>query len=353
MGRKKALVTYISNSTFIEKDVEFLKEISSVELYHFGRSKGILNTIWRLVKQFFLLFFRLRSYDLHFIWFADYHAFLPVIFSKITRKKSFVVVGGFDVTNIPSIDYGIGNANSFRRLLNKFVLSNASYILPVHKSLITGENSYDILNSPKQLPVGVYKVIGHSRNNVIAIPTGYNHNYWFNNFEGTKSGIMCVAGINSKNSWELKGGDLMALLAKELPEAEFHFYGISDSIRQHLQKPDFPSNFHLHPYIKNEDLQNIYSKHKIYLQLSLSEGLPNSLCEAMLCECIPVGSNVNGIADAIGETGYVLEHKDLKKALGLVKKALKDGPQKGKEARERIITKFPEEKRWQRLNEII
>ena len=40
------------------------------------------------------------------------------------------------------------------------------------------------------------------------------------------------------------------------------------------------------------------------------EGLPNSLCEAMLCECIPIGSAYFGTPSAIGDTGLIFNHSN-------------------------------------------
>ena len=67
-----------------------------------------------------------------------------------------------------------------------------------------------------------------------------------------------------------------------------------------------------------DELLNYFQRAKVFCQFSFSEGLPNTLCEAMLCECIPVGSNVNGIPKAIGDYGYILQLKDVNKAKELV-----------------------------------
>ena len=41
--------------------------------------------------------------DLTFSWFADVHAFAAVLFSKIFRKKSIVVVDGYEVVKVQGI----------------------------------------------------------------------------------------------------------------------------------------------------------------------------------------------------------------------------------------------------------
>jgi len=45
--------------------------------------------------------------DLIFVWFADWPAFLAILFTKLFRKKIVVVVGGYDTACVPEIDYGI------------------------------------------------------------------------------------------------------------------------------------------------------------------------------------------------------------------------------------------------------
>ena len=88
---------------------------------------------------------------------------------------------------------------------------------------------------------------------------------------------------------------------------------------------------------------NYTQKIFFYYQGSIIEGLPNVLCEAMLCECIPIGNNVFGISDAIGDTGFIFHGFE---ELYKVKKILKSNVYlNGKKARERIKKKYPLSKR--------
>jgi len=71
--------------------------------------------------------------DLSFIWFAGGHAARVVFLSKRFRKKSIVVVGGYEVAKVPEINYGLMlNPKSDRRV--KYVLENTDLVLTVDES---------------------------------------------------------------------------------------------------------------------------------------------------------------------------------------------------------------------------
>ena len=67
----------------------------------------------------------------------------------------------------------------------------------------------------------------------------------------------------------------------------------------------------------------------------------NVLCEAMLCECIPIGNTVFGIPDVIGPTGFLFQGaQDLKAVLQFIKTTPSDSDL-GVLARKRIIHNYP------------
>ena len=87
------------------------------------------------------------------------------------------------------------------------------------------------------------------------------------------------------------------------------------------------------------------------MQLSLSEGFPNALSEAMLCECVPLVSNVGGMPDIIHDCGYLLKHKDQDELFKLIGSALKNDDLNGlgKKARKRIVDNYTFENRKNKL----
>ena len=89
----------------------------------------------------------------------------------------------------------------------------------------------------------------------------------------------------------------------------------------------------------------VYNRHAFYLQMSMFEGFPNALCEAMQSGCIPIGSAVAAIPDIIGTTGYVLERKSADQLEALLAKAHAQGLPGNVRPEQRIAYEFPLERR--------
>jgi len=91
-----------------------------------------------------------------------------------------------------------------------------------------------------------------------------------------------------------------------------------------------------------------YQESKVIALLSKYEGLPNVLCEAMLCECTPVTTGVCGIPNAQGDAGYYVSYDDEKETKEAIEKALKSKADT-KEIRNRIKDNFTIEQREKSL----
>jgi glycosyltransferase involved in cell wall biosynthesis len=105
--------------------------------------------------------------------------------------------------------------------------------------------------------------------------------------------------------------------------------------------PGLPSNVKTMPGVKNSELPGIFSAFEFYLQLSMAEGFPNSICEAMLCECIPIGSDVFSIPEIIGDSGFVVKKRDVDVLKQVIEQALVcDNAALMKKARARIADNY-------------
>jgi glycosyltransferase involved in cell wall biosynthesis len=104
---------------------------------------------------------------------------------------------------------------------------------------------------------------------------------------------------------------------------------------------EVPPNVQLLPPVKHNDLIDILSTQEFYMQLSVAEGFPNALCEAMLCECVPIGSDVFSIPEIIGNTGFILKERSTEKLKALIGAALQSNvAELGKAARKRIADNY-------------
>jgi len=134
-------------------------------------------------------------------------------------------------------------------------------------------------------------------------------------------------------------------IAPKFPEATFYIVGGSSI------KTKAPANVKLLENMPNNQIQPLLSKMQFYMQLSLSEGFPNALSEAMLCECVPIVSNVGGMPDIVDDCGYLLKHKNKEELFSLIESALNNNALNaiGIKARKRIENNYTFENRKSKL----
>ena len=97
--RKKIKILFIRTlkSSFIQKDLELLKKHVDVIVVDFVWSrknlKGTLAAVFSMIKGVLWA-------DITFSWFAATHAFYAIQLSKILKKRTIVVVGGYEVAKV-------------------------------------------------------------------------------------------------------------------------------------------------------------------------------------------------------------------------------------------------------------
>lgn len=349
--KPKILFIHSGASSFVNEDIRILSNISEINTFHFKASKSIFSLIKNFLIQFFWLLKNISSADLIYIWFSDYHAFLPVVFSKVFKIPSITVLGGFDCNKFESLNYGIF-CSSWRAPLGKFVLQNSSLLLPVDETLI--KTTAVAKHWGEAHPNGVSHNIPNFQNTWKAVATGYDSNIWKPGPIDRPKIVTTIAFCSNHRTALIKGWDLFIETSKLLPDYEFNIVGASSQFAEILAKKYQPGdNLKFIPPQPRDKLEKIYHQTSVYVQLSRAEGLPNVLCEAMMCGCIPVGSPVFGIPHGIGDAGFIIKKPEAKTIATAIKQAHTKSSQLRTQARQRITEEFSLEKRAAKLQDII
>lgn len=345
MKKHKALYFFMGKSSFTEKDIVIFKEYFDVKTFNFEFGKK-----WRipfqLIHQFFFLITHIRTAKICFIQLSGFHSLLPTLISKLFGKKSVIIAAGTDCHSFPSIGYG----NYQRTLLawaTRLSFKLCSLILPKHETLWHTNYLYDNHDFPEQ---GIAYFNKGIKKPYVCIENGYDGKKFIKSGNSNPNSFITIAGLlNRESQQKLKGIDLIIEAAKYFTNYTFTIVGAEKSYFNSL-----PPNIKLISKTSNDKLPALLSTHQYYLQLSMAEGFPNALCEAMLCECIPIGSDVFSIPEIIDDTGYILKTRDPKMLISLIN-SLPETDQKknGQSARLRILQNYTLEKRKNKMKAVI
>lgn len=318
----KILFVRPSKSSFIQTDLVLLAKHFDVKVVDFVLSrKNLKATFFTPIKMFFGVLWA----DVTFSWFAGSHAFWAVRLSKMLKKISVVVIGGYEVAKVPEIEYGaMLNPKSASEV--KYVLDNADKLLAVSKF-----NENEILKYT-------------NGGNVELIYNGVDCEKFKPEYE--KQDLVVTVGNSTEKTYKLKGIETFVEASLAFPEMKFVVIGnYDDDIRHRLMQ--IAPNVEFTGIVPHEEVMQWFAKAKVYCQLSYRESFGMSLIEAMSCGCIPVVSKGGALPEVVGEFGFIANYGDVGGTIEAITSALKS-PYSIEEIRKRAKT-FSIDKREREL----
>lgn len=303
---------------------------------------------FRGLHQFFFMLYHAWTTNCFICFFSGYHSLLPCLFAKLLNKKSIIILGGTDCFNYPSFKYG----NFTKRFYGWATCKSArmaSLLVPVSANLIQSNSKYYTDDSTQQ---GIYYWCKGIKTPYKVVSLEYDENIMYRRpVERADNSFLCVSFGLGGTSFIRKGMDKVILLAGTFPELDFTILGCK---REELPV-EVPENVAILPAVPYDELPLHYSRHRFYLQLSIAEGFPSAICEAMLCECIPIGSNVAAIPEIMGNNGFLVDKRDDMDIKSIIEKAIhaENKDLIGRNARQQIIAQYGKGSREQKLTNVI
>lgn len=132
-------------------------------------------------------------------------------------------------------------------------------------------------------------------------------------------------------------------LAPKYKDWNFYLIGKGECLFDYMKKEEIPSNVHhVNELMSQKDFHSLLSKSAIYINSSLSEGLPLAIVEAASLGCILVMSDIKHnmeVSRVSNLEKYSFPAKDLKKLVEKLEKAMSDSVEKGNDFHKEIARK--------------
>jgi len=280
----------------------------------------------------FKLWNAVKRNEMVFIWFASWHSILPVIYARFQKKPSVLVAGGYDTANIPEAKYG-NQRNWFKRFITNYILRRATHI--ICNSQYAKQETVEVADINPDKITMIYH----------GIPD-------LGIYEFKKTDMALNVGNVIRENLLRKGITSFLAAGKLLPSYRFVQAGNwrDDSYKQ--VRKYLSSNVELKGFQTKEELNELFSQSRVYIQPSLHEAFGLSVVEAMQAGCIPIISRYGALPEIAGKYGIILEGLTpdaIVKSIGLLEQ-YKFTPQ---EIRRYVLTNYNLDLRRKKLEKCI
>jgi glycosyltransferase involved in cell wall biosynthesis len=321
----RILFVHNGPTQFVQLDLDELRKHYEVtECYLRSRCVNAVS-IWQQVS----------THDLVFGWFASWHTFLPLLFARRLGKPSVLVIGGYDVANMPDIGYG-HQRGGVRRWLSRRTMSLANQL--VTNSHYSREEAAHNALVPEEQVQPLYHGVSDPFS---SLP------------QGRRDRVALTVGNVDRSNLRRKGHEPFVRAAALMPHVEFILAGAwKDDAIEYLRSISTP-NVTFTGWLSKEELWTSYRKAAVYVQPSLHEGFGLSVAEAMLAGCIPVVTKAGALPEVTGEFGVTIAEPTPPLIAHAIEQALTEPDETRIVIRQTILDRFPMQKRGQALDRLI
>ena len=322
---RNILLVHNSAAQFVRQDLDTLRRSHRVTEYFLGSRRMNPLRIWQQV----------RAHDLVFGWFASWHTFLPMLFSRILNKPSILIVGGYDVANMPQIGYG-HQRGGIKKWVSRWTMRCATHVVSTsdYSNRETTANASIPQARVRTVYVGVPDPFG-------GLPAG------------PRDRMVLTVGNVDQSNLQRKGHEPFVRAAALMPDVNFVLVGNwKDSAIDYLRSIA-TANVTFTGRVSDDALLDYYRSASVYVQASLHEGFGLSVAEAMLAGCVPVVNRVGSLPEVVGDTGVYIESPNPAELSSAIEKALASPEAARASIRQRILDEFPMEQRGQLLEQLI
>lgn len=320
-------ILFIHNSLteFVRQDLEELRRHYEVT-EHYEKSRYVNPaTLWRQVQE----------HDLVFGWFASWHTFLPFLLASISHKPSLLIVGGYDVANLPDIGYG-HQRGGLKKWVSRRTMSFAN-LLVAFSSYSRNETIHNAGIDGKRVQA-IY----------LGVPDPFKSLP-----NGSRARLVLTVGNVDRDNLKRKGHEPFVRAAALLPDVNFVLAGNwKDDAIEYLRSIA-TANVTFTGRVSNETLLDYYRRAAVYVQPSLHEGFGLSVAEAMLAGCVPVTTGAGSLPEVTGECGLRISSTEPAEIAEAIQAALALPDEARAAIRDRILQEFPVSRRREQLQQLI
>jgi glycosyltransferase involved in cell wall biosynthesis len=310
---------------FVRQDLDELRKKYQVTEYCLHSRWMNPVKVWRQVGR----------HSLVFGWFASWHTFLPLLFSRLLGKPSVLIVGGYDVAKMPVIDYG-HQRGGMKKWVSRWTMRLATRLITT--SRYSESEAVTNASIPGRLPRTIY----------LGVP-----DHFATLPPGPRARLVLTVGNVSRSNLQRKGHEPFVRTAALMPDVNFVLVGDwKDDAIDHLRAIATP-NVSFTGRVSDEVLFDYYRRASIYVQASLHEGFGLSVAEAMLAGCVPVINRVGSLPEVTGNSCAFVDQPEPAALAEAIEKALTYPEEVRASIRKRILDEFPMAKRAQLLEELI